>query len=83
MQKEIGMKRPWLVRMWLAGLQDDDAAQRYWIKRTHVDDPRGVEARLAELDAKRQREAPVRLAYFLAALTVIAPVATVIWLVAG
>jgi hypothetical protein len=77
------MKRPWLVKMWLAGLQDSDAQERHWIKRTHVDDPRGVEERLAELDKKREREAPVVQAYVMAALTVIAPVAIVIWLVAG
>lgn len=71
------------MRFWLAGMQDSDAVQRYWIKRTQVDDPRGVEAKLEELDAKREREALVRLAYFLAALTVIGPVAVVIWLVAG
>lgn len=48
------MKRPRLVRFWLAVLQDGDAVERYWIRRTHVDDPRGVEERLKELDAKRE-----------------------------
>lgn len=77
------MKRSWLVRFWLSALQDDDGVQRYWIRRTHVDYPRGVESKVAELDVKREQEAPVRMAYFLAALTVIAPVAVVAWLVAG
>lgn len=67
------MKRPWLVKMWLAGLQDSDAMERYWIKSTHVDDPCGVESRLAELDEKREREAPVAMACVMAVLTVAVP----------
>ncbi|KQZ50306.1 hypothetical protein ASD54_08610 [Rhizobium sp. Root149] len=73
------MKRPWLVKMWLTGLQDSDAHERHWIKRTHVDDPRGIESRLKELDEKREREAPVVQAYVMAALTVAVPIAVLIW----
>lgn len=73
------MKRPWLVRFWLAGLQDGDAVERYWIRRTHVDDPRGVEERLKELDAKRECEAPVVMAYAMAVLTVAVPIAGLVW----
>jgi hypothetical protein len=64
-------------------MQDSDAQERYWAKRTHVDDPRGVEERLEALDRKRERETPVVQAYVMAALTVIVPVAVVIWMVAG
>lgn len=77
------MKRPWLVRFWLSAFQDDDALQRYWIKKTHVDDPRGVEARLAELDEKREREAPVAMAYVMSVLTVAVPIGLLTWLLAG
>lgn len=77
------MKRPWLVRFWLSAIQDDDGMQRYWIRRTHVDDPRGVEARLKELDEKREREAPVAMAYVMSVLTVVVPIGALVWLVAG
>lgn len=77
------MKRPWLVRFWMSALQDDDALQRYWIKKTHVDDPRGIESRLAELDAKREREAPLVLAYVMSVLTVAVPIGLLTWLLAG
>lgn len=73
------MKRPWLVRFWLSAFQDSDATERYWVKRTHVDDPRGVEAKLAELDEKREREAPVAMAYVMSVLTVAVPLGGLIW----
>jgi hypothetical protein len=45
------MKGPWLMRFLLSGLQDNDAVEKCRIKRTHVDDPCGIEERLKELDA--------------------------------
>ena len=78
------MKRPWLVKLWLSGLQDGDGVRRYHIMRTYVHEPTTVKEMLAELDAKREREAPVMTAYILAGLTVAVPVGGLLWrLVAG
>jgi hypothetical protein len=76
------MRRPLLVQLWLSGLQDSDGVRRYHITRTYAHEPATVREMLAELDAKREREAPVKTAYVFAALTVVVPIGLILWLIA-
>jgi hypothetical protein len=84
MKKGDRNETPLLVRLWLSGLQDGDEVRRQQIKRTHVHEPSTVREMLAELDAKREREAPVATAWALSVLTVAVPIGGLVgWLVAG
>lgn len=58
------MKHPRLVRLWMSSLQDPDTLRRNNIKRTFSHEPTTVRDMLAELDAQREREAPVALASY-------------------
>jgi hypothetical protein len=69
----------------MSSLQEPDGIRREGIMRNFPDDRVTREEKLAELDAERERNTPVALAYVGAAITILLPigrVALVWWSVA-
>ncbi|AMD59426.1 hypothetical protein AWN88_14230 [Agrobacterium tumefaciens] len=80
-RKVINVQHPKLVRFFMASLQDPDSVRRAHINRTYVDEHAIRNEKLAELDAERERDAPVIRAYLLSLVTIAAPIviAAVLW----
>ena len=73
------MQHPRFVRFFLSALQDSDAFRRAHIERTFSDDRATRDTKLAELDAERERNAPIVGAYLLSAFSIVLPIAAAVW----
>ncbi|ANK71682.1 hypothetical protein FA04_02955 [Ensifer adhaerens] len=71
------MQHPRLVRFFIAALQDPDSVQRARINRTHGHERATRDAKLAKLDAERNRSTPVFGAYLLSLVTIAIPIGIV------
>lgn len=74
------MKHPRLVRFFIGALQEPNGVRRSDIIRMYDHEHAIRDEKLAELDAERERNAPVLSAYLLAIVTVAVPIAAIIWL---
>lgn len=63
------MQHPRLVRFFLSALQDSDAFKRAHVERIFSDDQATRDAKLDEIDAERERNAPIVGAYLLTLAT--------------